>query len=110
LPRSSTQWDSIAGSRHSLELTIAKRIGALWAKKKKDGEVYLTGAVDLGIIHGEIQIVAWKNKDKPKDKQPDFTVNLSESRQEKPDSVPSIEVDDSLGLDDRKTEDEIPFT
>jgi hypothetical protein len=33
----------------------------------------------------------------------------------KPDSVPSIEVDDSLGLDDRKTEDEIgvdeiPFT
>jgi len=63
LPRSSTQWDSIAGSRHSLELTIAKRIGALWAKKKKDSEVYLTGTVDLGIIHGEIQIVAWKNKD-----------------------------------------------
>jgi uncharacterized protein (DUF736 family) len=94
---------------------MAKRIGALWTKKKKDGEVYLTGTVDLGIIHGEIQIVAWQNKDKTKDKQPDFTIKLSESRQEKPDSVPSIEVDDPLGLDDRKTEDEIgvdeiPFT
>jgi uncharacterized protein (DUF736 family) len=94
---------------------MAKRIGALWAKKKKDGEVYLTGTIDLGIIHGEIQMVAWKNKDKKKDNQPDFTINLSEPRQEKPESVPSIEVDDPLGLDEGKPEDEtgvdeIPFT
>jgi hypothetical protein len=65
-------------------------------EEEKDGEVYLIGTIDLGIIHGEIQIVAWKNKDKTKDKQQDFTINLSESRQEKPDSVPSVELDDPL--------------
>jgi uncharacterized protein (DUF736 family) len=61
---------------------MAKKIGALWVRKKNDGDVYMSGVIDLGPIHGELQIVAWKNDRKEKKEHPDYVINLSQPRKE----------------------------
>ncbi len=86
---------------------MAARIGALWVKKKKDGDVYMTGEIDLGFIFGKRQIVAWKNRDKKKENQPDYVINISEPKEKREDAGPvdiapatigSDEIDDQAGF------------
>lgn len=48
----------------------------------------MTGTIDLGIIHGEIQIVCWKNRDKKETKHPDYVINLSEPKKAEVDAGP----------------------
>jgi hypothetical protein len=82
---------------------MAKKIGALWVRKQKDGSAYMTGVIDLGVIHGEIQIVAWKNKDKKEQKQPDYTINLSEPKKEERGEVAAIDIDAPSPFPNEKT-------
>ena len=72
---------------------MAKRMGAIWVGETKEGEPYMTGTTDLGVIHREIQIVAWKNRDTKEAKQPDYVINLSEPKQEDQGQVAAIDID-----------------
>jgi hypothetical protein len=73
----------------------------------------MTGVIDLGIIHGEIQIVAWKNKDKKEQKQPDYTINLSEPKKEDSGPVEAIVIDSPFPANQKAEEEidvsDIPF-
>lgn len=60
-----------------------RKIGALWARKTADGKQYLSGT--LNDLAGDIQIVVFKNDRKEKENQPDYSICLSEKRdQQKP--------------------------
>lgn len=88
---------------------MAKRIGALWVKKKNDGDIFLIGTIDLGLIHGEIQIVAWKNDKKEKKNHPDYIVNLFELKKEDTD-VGAIDIEEAgSGKTNDPLGEDIPF-
>lgn len=60
---------------------MSRKIGALWARKTQDGKSYLSGVIqDIG---GDIQIVVFRNDRKEKENQPDFSILLSEKKQER---------------------------
>jgi hypothetical protein len=49
-----------------------KRDGALWLKKDKNGNTFLSFSI------GDQKYVAWKNRRKLKDTHPDFEIYVSE--------------------------------
>lgn len=65
-------------------------LGVLWVKKKKDGNTFLTGV--LKGKSGEIEIVAFKNKNKKNENSPDFYIWKSEPKEQKP-KVENLEED-----------------
>jgi uncharacterized protein (DUF736 family) len=62
-----------------------KELGALWKRKSKSNETYLSGVIKLNVlgIDKEIPIVGFSNKFKTQDNHPDVRIYLSEPR-EKP--------------------------
>lgn len=59
----------------------SKKIGALWLRKTKGGEQYMSGVISD--LRGDIQIVCFRNTKKEKQNHPDFNIVLSEPREEK---------------------------
>lgn len=55
------------------------KIGALWEKTDKNGNVYFSGQIE---VNGEqIGIVCFANKYKTEDKHPSFLVNKAKSKE-----------------------------
>jgi hypothetical protein len=44
------------------------------------------------VIHGEIQVVAWKKRDKKEQKQPDSVISLSEPKKEAKGTAEAIDI------------------
>ena len=59
---------------------MAKRIGALWQKKDKNNQTYLTGQIET--IFGKIRISILKNtrKQQQKSNAPDWNIVLNEPK------------------------------
>jgi uncharacterized protein (DUF736 family) len=55
----------------------AKRLGALWKKKTKEGKSYLSGNVEI-IVGMPMQIAIFQNEKKTEPKQPDYNIVLSQ--------------------------------
>jgi uncharacterized protein (DUF736 family) len=51
-----------------------KRIGALWTKKNKKGEDFMSGTVEMGAL-GHINVMVFQNE-KQEENHPDYTVHL----------------------------------
>ena len=53
---------------------MARTIGALWLREKKDDnkKKYLAGEIDLGF--GTLRIGVFRNEDKEKNEQPDYRI------------------------------------
>jgi len=47
-----------------------KNIGALWLKTREDGTKFFSGTINNG-IHGDINIVVFKNEKKDSEKSPE---------------------------------------
>ena len=63
---------------------MARKIGALWMKKDKNNQTYLTGQIET--IFGNVRIAVLKNtrKQQQKSNAPDWNIVLSESKQIQP--------------------------
>lgn len=78
------------------------KAGALW-KKEKNGNVYLSGEVDLaGQKH---RVMVYKNDKKESAKHPDYRVMLVKDDEERPDPLPASQADYGTQVPD----DDIPF-
>jgi uncharacterized protein (DUF736 family) len=60
-------------------------VGAIWKKKSKKGEAYLSLSLNLEKLlkagyTTEVQLVAFVNKNKKADKHPDLRIKISERR------------------------------
>jgi len=57
---------------------MAKTVGALWLKERKDDnkKKYLAGEIDLGF--GTLRIGVFRNENKEKEEQPDYRIVLFE--------------------------------
>ncbi len=72
-----------------------QKIGAIWVKKSKKGQTYMSGVLDD--LTGPIQIVIFKNGNKEKKTHPDYLVYRSGEKEEgKQEAVPSVQVDEEL--------------
>ena len=58
---------------------MSKRILALWKRRSKKGQDYMSGILDLG-AGGSANIVVFSSKNKKKDNSPDLYGILSEPR------------------------------
>ena len=52
-----------------------KNIGALWLKTREDGTEFFSGTINNG-IHGDINIVVFKNEKKDSEKSPEALVGF----------------------------------
>ena len=91
---------------------MSNRIGALWVRKIKNGErageTYLSGV--MSDLRGDFPIVAFKNKKKEKENQPDYIIMTSEpqEKQEKKSVAQDIEGIDQTRSDAGDGVDEVP--
>jgi uncharacterized protein (DUF736 family) len=60
---------------------MSLKIGSLWIKTSKDGKRYMSGILED--MHGKMNIVVFSNTDKKSDKAPDYSIMLSEDREER---------------------------
>ncbi len=60
---------------------MSRKIGALWLKETKDGKKYMSGVLED--LRGNIKIAVFKNDRKESDKHPDYSILLSEEREER---------------------------
>jgi len=59
----------------------ARKIGAFWLKKDKNGQSYMAGSLED--LSGDIKVVLFKNSKKEKENQPDYLLYLSEPKEDK---------------------------
>lgn len=60
--------------------------GAIWVRKSKKGETFLTMSFEPEGRDGpKISLVAFKNKNKSSDKSPDYYITKSRDREERTD-------------------------
>ncbi len=74
---------------------MTRKIGALWLRQTQDGMKYFSGVIQD--LSGDIGIAVFKNDKKENDKQPDYSIVLSER------SKPPAQPDQGPGPED------IPF-
>jgi len=68
-----------------------KQIGALWIKKDKNGNQYMSGVLED--MRGAFRIACFQNNKKTKQSQPDYHIVLSEDKkQDKKLDVPVIDI------------------
>jgi hypothetical protein len=72
---------------------MSNRIGAFWVKKIKNGEhageTMLSGI--LSDLRGDFPVVAFKNRKKEKENQPDYILMTSEPKEEKKSIAQDVE-------------------
>lgn len=92
---------------------MSNRIGALWVRKIKNGErageTYLSGV--MSDLRGDFPIVAFKNKKKEKENQPDYIIMTSdpqEKREEKKSIAQDVEGIDQTRKDEGDGVDNVP--
>ena len=68
---------------------MEKSIGALWLKKAKNGNKYIS--ISLGERGQEERFVAFENKFKKTDQHPDFLVYKPQENKEKPEPIGNLE-------------------
>ncbi len=68
------------------------KLGALWAKKNRNGVPYMSGTLDNDAMPhtSKIPVILFKNIKKDSEKQPDYYLYLSEKREEKPEKQDDI--------------------
>lgn len=84
----------------------AEKCGALWERRKADGQVYYKGEID-----GK-KVVIWQNGYKERDNQPDLIVypDLPQEGQEQRQAAPQApQQPSSFAYAPTTAEDEIPF-
>ena len=60
-----------------------KNIGALWLKTKENGTKFFSGTINNG-IHGDINVMVFKNDDKQKENHPDYRIVMATDDEQKP--------------------------
>ena len=91
---------------------MSNRIGALWVRKIKNGErageTYLSGV--MSDLRGDFPIVAFKNKKKEKENQPDYIIMTSEpqEKQERKSVAQDVEGIDQTRSDEGDGVDDVP--
>ena len=76
-----------------------KTIGALWLKTKENGTKFFSGTINNG-IHGDINVMVFKNDEKQSEKSPDYRIVMATDDERKP-AAESKQADAAEG--------EIPF-
>lgn len=81
---------------------MQKSIASLWLNTSKNGVEYMNGILEL---NGKAaKIVAFYNKDKKNEKQPDLRIYFQQKKETKPD-----ENQEALNEINKDESDEIPF-
>lgn len=85
---------------------MSRKIGALWLKETQDGKKYMSGV--LNDISGDISIAIFKNDRKEKENHPDYSIVLSEKRQNR-ESGNSAPTQENTTGEQTINVDDIPF-
>ena len=75
-----------------------KNIGALWLKTREDGTKFFSGTINNG-IHGDINIMIFKNEKKESEKSPDYRIAMATDDEKKSATAPK----------EGESDGEIPF-
>ena len=91
--------------------TREDELGALWLKRKADGEPYFTGSISLDGGATKVGVVVFKNRHKNAETHPDYRILKSKPKAApKPDDYPFANVPPPITDDDNTvTDDMIPF-
>ncbi len=61
---------------------MLKKIGVLWKGEDKNGQAFLSGTLDMGVL-GKVNLMVFKNKYQDKEKnQPEYIINMDDGSQQ----------------------------